>query len=63
MKIKAEEGRDSTIGLIARYGRSSRLGERSREVPDAGAVSCCIILCALADRIDELMKDAEGGRI
>ena len=63
MKVKAEAGRDSTIGLIARYGRSSRLGERSREVPDAGAVSCCIILCALADGIDELMKDAEGGRI
>ena len=63
MKAEAEAGIDSTIGLVARYGRSSRLGERSRGVPDAGAVSCCIILCALADGIDELLRDAEGGKI
>jgi len=51
MKAKAEEGRDSTKELIAKYGRSSRLGERSRGVLDAGSVSCCIILCAMADGI------------
>ena len=31
-----EVGRDSTINLVARIGRSARLGERSRGVLDAG---------------------------
>lgn len=53
MKEAAEKGRDSTRDLVAKYGRSSRLGERSRGVLDAGAVSCCIILCAMADGIVE----------
>jgi dihydroxyacetone kinase-like protein len=53
MKAAAEAGRDSTKDLIAKFGRSSRLGERSRGVLDAGAVSCCIILCAMADGILE----------
>lgn len=45
----AEAGRDSTIDLIARIGRASRLGERSRGVLDAGATSCAIILKELSD--------------
>ncbi len=49
MKTAAEKGRDSTIDLVARIGRASRLGERSRGVLDAGATSCCLILVALAD--------------
>jgi dihydroxyacetone kinase-like protein len=49
MKSAAERGRDSTRDLIARKGRSSRLGERSRGVVDAGAASCCLILCTMAD--------------
>ena len=53
MKAAAEAGRDSTKDLAAKFGRSSRLGERSRGVLDAGAVSCCIILCAIADGIME----------
>jgi dihydroxyacetone kinase-like protein len=53
MKAAAEKGRDSTKDLVARFGRSSRLGERSRGVLDAGAVSCCIILTAIADGILE----------
>jgi dihydroxyacetone kinase-like protein len=53
MKAAAEQGRDSTKDMVARFGRSSRLGERSRGVLDAGAVSCCIILCAIADGILE----------
>lgn len=51
MKEAAKAGRDSTKELIAKYGRSSRLGERSRGVLDAGAVSCYIILEAMADGI------------
>ena len=53
MKAAAEAGRDSTKDMVAKYGRSSRLGERSRGVLDAGAVSCCLILCAMADGILE----------
>ncbi len=55
MKSAAESGRDSTRDMIARIGRSSRLGERSRGVLDAGAASCCIILCAMADSIKKLL--------
>lgn len=51
MKSAATSGKDSTKDMIARFGRSSRLGERSRGVLDAGAVSCCIILTAMADGI------------
>jgi dihydroxyacetone kinase-like protein len=53
MKAAAEAGRDSTKDLAARFGRSARLGERSRGVLDAGAVSCCLILAAMADGIME----------
>lgn len=49
MKHVAQAGRDSTIDMVANVGRSSRLGERSRGILDAGATSCCLILEALAD--------------
>ena len=55
MKAAAEAGRDSTKDMVAKFGRSSRLGERSRGVLDAGATSCCIILSAMADGISELL--------
>ena len=45
----AQTGRDSTIDMVAKVGRSARLGERSRGVLDAGATSCCLILCVLAE--------------
>lgn len=51
MKTAAREGRDSTKDMVAKFGRSSRLGERSRGVLDAGATSCCIILETMADAI------------
>lgn len=56
MKQAAEKGKDSTKNLAAKFGRSSRLGERSRGVLDAGATSCCIILTAMADAIINLLK-------
>lgn len=55
MKAAAAQGRDSTKDMVAKFGRSSRLGERSRGVLDAGATSCCIILTAMADGIMELL--------
>ncbi|SES92298.1 dihydroxyacetone kinase subunit DhaL [Thorsellia anophelis] len=51
MKEAAEKGKVSTIDLVAKIGRASRLGERSRGVQDAGATSCCLLLVALADGI------------
>ena len=44
MMIAAEKGKDSTIDLVAKVGRASRLGERSRGVLDAGATSCFLML-------------------
>jgi len=44
----AEAGRDSTLNLVAKIGRASRLGERSLGVLDAGATSCAIILKELS---------------
>ena len=55
MKAAAATGRDSTKDMVAKFGRSSRLGERSRGVLDAGATSCCIILTAMADGIIDLL--------
>lgn len=49
MKLAAEKGKDSTVDLVAKVGRSSRLGERSKGVLDAGATSCWLILTAMAD--------------
>ncbi len=42
-------GLEATRDMVARLGRASRLGERSRGVLDAGAASCDIILRAIAD--------------
>lgn len=44
MSKAARDGRDATKDMTAKVGRSSRLGERSRGVVDAGAASCCLIL-------------------
>jgi len=43
--------------MVAKYGRSSRLGERSRGVLDAGATSCCVILKAMADGMIQQLKN------
>lgn len=56
LKSAAEAGRDSTKDMVAKFGRSSRLGERSRGVLDAGATSCCIILCAMADGMKKVLR-------
>lgn len=56
MKKAAEEGRDKTIGMQAKLGRSARLGERSIGVLDAGATSCALILAAFVDTAIELIN-------
>ena len=55
MKAAAAAGRDSTKDMVAQYGRAARLGERSRGVLDAGSVSCCLLLTAMADGIQTLL--------
>jgi dihydroxyacetone kinase-like protein len=57
MKSAAEKGRDATEDMVAKIGRSSRLGERSRGVIDAGAASCTILLTVIADTIIELLSN------
>lgn len=56
MKQAANAGRDSTKDMVAKIGRSSRLGDRSRGVIDAGAASCALILETMADTISDLIK-------
>ena len=55
MRIAAEKGKNTTKELVAKFGRSSRLGERSRGVLDAGATSCYIILNAIAEGIQSVL--------
>lgn len=55
MKKSAEIGKNSTKDLTARYGRASRLGERSKGVLDAGSVSCNIILREMANGIIDII--------
>jgi dihydroxyacetone kinase-like protein len=45
----AEGGAAATADMIARIGRASRLGERSRGLPDAGATSLAIVVRSLAE--------------
>jgi dihydroxyacetone kinase-like protein len=48
----AEEGMKATIPMIARKGRASYLGERSRDHQDPGATSTHLIVKALADVVN-----------
>lgn len=48
MADAAEQGKESTRNLVAKIGRASRLGERSRGTLDAGATSCALILGTFA---------------
>ncbi len=54
MLAAAEEGWKSTEDMVAKIGRSSRLGERSRGVLDAGATSCYLMLKTMAETAREL---------
>jgi len=56
--VAAEKGRNSTIDLVAKIGRASRLGERSRGVLDPGATSCAIILQTFAEGAKAKLAEA-----
>jgi dihydroxyacetone kinase-like protein len=53
MADAAEKGKKSTLNLVAKIGRSARLGERSRGVLDAGATSAALILQTFARVLSE----------
>jgi dihydroxyacetone kinase len=53
MAIAAEKGKESTRDLVAKIGRASRLGERSRGVLDAGATSGAMILQTIASVLEK----------
>lgn len=55
MAAAAERGRDATVQMVARIGRASRLGERSRGVLDAGATSCALLLRTMATGLTPLI--------
>ena len=59
MAEAAEPGKESTRDLVAKIGRASRLGERSRGILDAGATSCWLLLRALADSMQALLVRAD----
>lgn len=52
----ANDGRDSTKDMVAKFGRASRLGERSRGVMDAGATSCALIIEGLANGVKNRLE-------
>lgn len=60
MAQAAEAGKESTRDLVAKIGRASRLGERSRGHLDPGATSCSLLLQALADAGRSLLETGGG---
>lgn len=56
MQQAAEEGKNSTKELVAKVGRASKIGERSRGVLDAGATSCNLILQSIAVSIKSIIS-------
>ena len=57
MKDAAYKGWQSTEDMVAKIGRASRLGERSRGVLDAGATSCYLIIESMADTIQKMLSE------
>jgi len=51
----AKAGMEKTKDLVAKKGRSSRLGERSRGTIDAGAASCYVILKAYGQSLKKYL--------
>lgn len=56
LRAAAADGLEATRDMVARLGRASRLGERSRGVLDAGAASCELILRTLADGLSQRLE-------
>lgn len=50
-------GLESTRDMVAKIGRASRLGERSRGTLDAGAASCRMLLGVLTEGLRQRLRD------
>ncbi len=57
MTTAAQTGWRSTEDMVAKIGRASRLGERSKGVLDAGATSCYLMLKSMADTARALLAN------
>jgi len=55
MMAAAKSGMESTKDMVAKKGRSSRLGERSRGTIDAGSASCYLILTSMGESIKQYL--------
>ncbi len=55
MTAAARTGMEATKDMVAKVGRSARLGERSRGVLDAGAVSCFLIIESMGKSIKQML--------
>jgi dihydroxyacetone kinase-like protein len=55
MTAAARAGMESTKDMVAKIGRSARLGERSRGVLDAGSVSCFLIIENMGQTIKKMI--------
>ena len=62
MAEAAEQGAEATREMVARVGRASRLGERSKGFLDAGSVSCALQLRAMADAMISLLDPGVSSR-
>jgi dihydroxyacetone kinase-like protein len=49
----AKQGASSTIGMLARFGRATTLGERVRAAQDPGATSIALFLESLATAVEK----------
>lgn len=56
MIAAAESGWKATEEMVAKVGRSARLGERSRGTLDAGATSCYLLLKSMGETMKELIR-------
>jgi dihydroxyacetone kinase-like protein len=56
LQAAALAGKEGTRDMVARIGRASRLGERSRGVLDAGATSCWLVLDTLAGHARQRLR-------
>jgi dihydroxyacetone kinase-like protein len=45
--VKARESAEATLGMLAKRGRASYTGERSREAVDAGAIGIAVMFEAV----------------
>ena len=57
LRAGAAVGKENTRGMVAKIGRASRLGDRSRGVLDPGAASCFVLLDALATALAAAIDD------